>query len=247
MIKLNGNSLVIGTHNSMTYLKPKKWYHWFFNPIYKCQNRTIEEQLSSVIAINGIEYNIDCFDFRIRFDKDKEPYFAHGIVGFKNKDFFETLETIDKYAQEYDKHYIIRLILEDITYLSGVMSFLAFGFKCRDKEYLNEEHNFQTDCFLQLCKALEEQNLKYLHFFQGNRKGDWAQIYNFPLVGQGDSLYVNPFDLKLHQFINSCPDETAKQPKCLEKIIPKLYAKRYNPIKSNYNQPLVDVSLYDFL
>lgn len=127
------------------------------------------------------------------------------------------------------------------------MSFLAFGFKCRDKEYLNEEQNFQTDCFLQLCKALEEQNLKYLHFFQGNRKGDWAQIYNFPLVGQGDSLYVNPFDLKLHQFINSCPDETAKQPKCLEKIIPKLYAKRYNPIKSNYNQPLVDVSLYDFL
>lgn len=36
MIKLNGNTLVIGTHNSMTYLKPKKWYHWFFKPIYKC-------------------------------------------------------------------------------------------------------------------------------------------------------------------------------------------------------------------
>lgn len=247
MIKLNGKNIVIGTHNSMTYLKPKKWYHWLFKPVYKCQSKTIEEQLSSIIIINGIDYNIDCFDFRIRFDENKDPYFAHGIVGFKGKNFFETLETIGKYAQEHNKNYIIRLILEDITYLTGMMSFLVFGFKCKDKEYLDKERDFQTNCFFQLCKALDEQNLKYLHFFQGNRKGDWAQIYNFPVVEQGDLLYINPFDLNLHQFINSCPDETAKQPKRLEKIIPKLYTKRHNPTESNSNQPLEDVSIYDFL
>lgn len=54
-------------------------------------------------------------------------------------------------------------------------------------------------------------------------------------------------DIELHQFINSWPDETAEQPKRLEKIIPKLYAKCYNPDKHNCNKPLPEVSIYDFL
>ena len=34
----------IGSHNSMTYLPPKKWYMYPFKFVAKCQSSTIEEQ-----------------------------------------------------------------------------------------------------------------------------------------------------------------------------------------------------------
>lgn len=243
------NKITIGTHNSMSYLKPKKWYHWFFKPIYACQNKNIGEQLGTKITVDGVTYNIECFDFRIRFDEEAVPYFAHGIVGFKGADFDNIIKKINDYGKENGRIYFIRFILEDITYFTGIMSFLGFGLKCKNKEYLENEKERQTNLFYDLCNNIADKFSNIL-FFGGNRKGDWAQIYDFTMIEYGENNEYSEKvmnDIELHQFINSWPDETAEQPKRLEKIIPKLYAKRHNPDKHNCNKPLPEVSIYDFL
>ena len=230
-------NIVIGTHNTMSYLKPKIWYYWFFKPIYACQNNKIEEQLSSKVVINNTEYNIEAFDIRVRFNEYGNAYFAHGIVEFKGETFYTVLDKINNKAKSSNKNYYVRMFLEDITYLNGIMAWLVFGKKRKDKEYLNQEKEFQTDCFIRLCEDIVSKNYSNIVFFGGIRKGDGIKVYNF-----------NNNEPILHQLINSYPDETAVKPKRLEKIIPKLYAKRHNPMNGrNTNLPLSDISIYDFI
>lgn len=40
----------------------------------RCQSKTIEEQY--------FDYNVRCFDLRVRFDKDHNPVLAHGIIEY---------------------------------------------------------------------------------------------------------------------------------------------------------------------
>lgn len=63
----------LGTHNSMTYLKPKKWWMYPFRFMAKCQSLTIEEQY---------EYGIRHFDLRVTFDKHGSIEFKHGLVSY---------------------------------------------------------------------------------------------------------------------------------------------------------------------
>lgn len=64
----------LGTHNSMTYLKPKHWWMRLFNFISKCQNMTLEEQY---------DFGVRSFDLRISYDKNGIPVFKHGIMKYK--------------------------------------------------------------------------------------------------------------------------------------------------------------------
>ena len=65
----------LGTHNSMTYLKPKKWYLYPFKFIAQCQSKTIQEQYE--------DYNVRLFDIRIRYNRDGDPEFRHGAIAYK--------------------------------------------------------------------------------------------------------------------------------------------------------------------
>lgn len=78
----------IGTHNSMTYLKPAKWWGWFGRFIVKCQSLTIQEQLDAGVRI---------FDLRIRMNSDHKWVFAHGLIEFKGPDIYDVLTTINSY------------------------------------------------------------------------------------------------------------------------------------------------------
>ena len=146
---------IIGTHNSMTYLPPEHWYGWFMIPFARCQRKTIEQQWD-----NGAR----CFDLRIRFTKQGEPYFAHGLYECTHKaNPAHVLEDLYKLMIRDNEQAFVRLILED-----------------------PDKQNHNVYYFEQLCRTWETHQArqsvttnKVLRFFGGNRKGDWAQIVDF--------------------------------------------------------------------
>ena len=146
---------IIGTHNSMTYLPPEHWYGWFMIPFARCQRKTIEQQWD-----NGAR----CFDLRIRFTKQGEPYFAHGLYECTHKaNPAHVLEDLYKLMLRDNEQAFVRLILED-----------------------PDKQNHNVYYFEQLCRTWETHQArqsvttnKVLRFFGGNRKGDWAQIVDF--------------------------------------------------------------------
>lgn len=81
--------MVIGSHNSWTYLKVRKWWMWPLKFTAQCQSKTIQEQYS--------KYNVRCFDLRIRFDKNDKLVIAHGIIeyDYSEEDLFKDLTYIN--------------------------------------------------------------------------------------------------------------------------------------------------------
>lgn len=77
---------MIGSHNSMSYLKPRRWYLRPFGFMARCQSKSLKEQYE--------KYGVRLFDIRISFDKDGTPYFAHGVMQYEG-DVFEYLEFLN--------------------------------------------------------------------------------------------------------------------------------------------------------
>lgn len=95
--------MIIGTHNSMTYLRPKQWWGYLFIPFWRCQNKTIREQWDA---------GVRCFDLRITFDEFGIPMFAHGIVKLKGG-VCSLINDILAMAREHNTEVYIRLVCED--------------------------------------------------------------------------------------------------------------------------------------
>lgn len=106
----------IGSHNSMSYLPPKKWYLWPFKLMAKCQSKSLEEQYE--------KYGIRVFDFRISYSNTGEPCFRHGLMQYKgNVEYY--LDFLNKKGDAE-----VRIILEEY----------------RDDKTLNQEVFFKRDC-----------------------------------------------------------------------------------------------------
>lgn len=137
---------IIGTHNSMTYLRPQKWYGWFIIPFARCQRKTIEEQWHD---------GARCFDLRIRFTKQGEPYFAHGLYECTHEvKPIDVLVQLDRLILRYNQPAFVRLILED-----------------------PDKQNHNVFYFKQFCQEWSKNKL--IRLFGGNRKGDWKKLYTF--------------------------------------------------------------------
>lgn len=88
--------MILGSHNSITYLPPKRWK--IFNFMAKCQESSIQEQYE--------QYNVRLFDIRIHFNK-LEPEIKHGLITYDG-----SLQDILEYLNSrHDKVYV-RVILE---------------------------------------------------------------------------------------------------------------------------------------
>lgn len=95
----------LGTHNSMTYLKPKKWYLYPLQFIARCQSKTIKEQYE--------KYGIRYFDLRIRFDKKGNPEFAHGMMSYKgNVD--DILEYLNSHNEKVQVRFSLEILKENL-------------------------------------------------------------------------------------------------------------------------------------
>lgn len=194
---------IIGTHNSMTFLRPAHWYGWFMIPFARCQRKTIEEQW-----YDGAR----CFDLRIRFTKQGEPYFAHGLYECTHEvKPIDVLVQLDKLILRHGQRALVRLILED-----------------------PDKQNHNVVYFKAFCQAWETHQAfhtvnKWIHFFGGNRKGDWAQIVEFD------------YKPNLTQYVGSMMEDA----RWYEKIMPFAYAWRRN--KKNKQNPQGDIAIYDFI
>lgn len=135
----------IGTHNTMSYLSPKQWWMKPFHFVAKCQNLTLEEQ-----------YNLGCrmFDMRVKFNKEGEPHFRHGMMAFKG-DVYETLKLLNDKSNDADFIYV-RFILE------------------------SKIDSFQKEHFIEFCKNIE-RDYPNIGLFCGRDKYTWEQLYKFKL------------------------------------------------------------------
>lgn len=197
---------IIGTHNSMTFLRPAHWYGWFMIPFARCQRKTIEEQWHD---------GARCFDLRIRFTKQGEPYFAHGLYECTHKvKFLDVLTQLDKLILRDGQRAFVRLILED-----------------------PDKQNHNVVYFKAFCQAWETHQAfhtvnKWIHFFGGNRKGDWKKLYVF----KGDV----PDSLN-NQWVSSMMDDA----RWYERFLPFAYAWRCN--KRNKEIVKQKFNLFDFI
>lgn len=65
--------MIVGSHNSWSYLPSKKWWMAPFKFIAKCQDLNIIEQY---------EIRVRCFDLRVRFNKKGEFILGHGFMQY---------------------------------------------------------------------------------------------------------------------------------------------------------------------
>ena len=66
--------MVIGSHNSWSFLKPKYFLLRFLSFTCKCQSKPIYEQYEY--------YNVRAFDLRLRFDKYGQMIICHNLFDY---------------------------------------------------------------------------------------------------------------------------------------------------------------------
>lgn len=88
----------LASHNSMSYLPPRKWWMYPFRFMARCQSKSIEEQYE--------KYGIRMFDLRISFRK-LLPEFRHGAIAYKG----DVCKVLDYLNSKRDCK--VRLILEE--------------------------------------------------------------------------------------------------------------------------------------
>lgn len=67
--------MILGSHNTMTYLPPKHWWLRPFNFMAKCQEVDIVQQYE--------RYGARLFDLRIGYDKYGSRSFCHGLITYQ--------------------------------------------------------------------------------------------------------------------------------------------------------------------
>ena len=81
--------MILGSHNSWSYLPPRKWWMRPIAFTAKCQRVDIRTQYE--------KYGVRCFDLRVRFNKYGLGIVAHGIVEycFTASKIYEDLAWLD--------------------------------------------------------------------------------------------------------------------------------------------------------
>lgn len=92
---------MLGSHNTMTYLPPRFLIFKPFSFLWRCQDKSLFEQIEK-----GVKY----LDIRVRYDRKNKVYrFAHGIVDLKHSGF-NSIRSLCNYLTADDVNY--RIILE---------------------------------------------------------------------------------------------------------------------------------------
>ena len=139
----------IGTHNSLTYLTPKKWWQKLIKFTAKCQAVNYEEQYRLGARV---------FDVRLWYDDNLKMEVRHGRIAYKigYTVFFNMLDFLEEKGDCY-----VRILCEEDSFAKN------------DPIVIDKEK-----CFIEDCRYIESMydNIK---FCGGNRKYDWKVLYNF--------------------------------------------------------------------
>lgn len=150
MTTKKGEFIFFGSHNTMTYLRPKHGWMFLGLPIARCQKKDYKEQWKAGARV---------FDLRVYYDTDTRAWgFAHGLMDFKVEECVEdVVEWLAHRALTAQEPAYIRIILEKWTCEAQCHYFAKW---CESIEKL---YNY----------------IPYVAFIGGNRKGDWKKLYTF--------------------------------------------------------------------
>lgn len=227
-------SYILCSHNTFSYLKPRKWYHYFTIPFARCQSKDIFQQYKE---------DIRCFDIRVRFTKNGKIKFCHGLFEGKLK------LPVEKIYDYFDDN----IYLDSYDYKSiDFINWLVKIFPLTEKIYFhlvletNKEDLVQEKYFINFCKefdfVIKKYGFKNIILLGGIRKFDWKLI----------ATNIKSQELNFFQHISSYSKyKEAIKVRFYEKICPWLYAKRTNKqFKKNVNNGLYKnykILSYDFI
>ena len=157
--------MILGSHNSWSYLPSKKWWMSPFKFTAKCQDVDIYHQY--------FDYNVRCFDLRVRFNKKGELILAHGSMEYK-----------------YSKHYI----LLDLAFLNSKKDvYIRILHEVRNKKQYSE---ISKSKFIEFCDEIKNKfpNLK---FWCGRNLYNWEIDYKFDIEPSCEEKYSSVCSPKL--------------------------------------------------
>lgn len=189
--------MILGSHNSWSYLPPKHWWMKLLLFMAKCQSVDIQTQYE--------KYGVRCFDLRLLMKGPIYPVVAHGLMQYKldysefwrqmnylndKKDCYIRIlnESRTKDSYEKSKQYFIEFcsILEEI--------YPDIKFWCGKNLY-----NWKTDYIFQYSPSYEE---KYASVCPPRLLDDWipwlyAKRYNHKNITKETNK-----DILLIDFVN---------------------------------------------
>lgn len=140
----------IGSHNSLSYMPPKRWWMRPFAWMARCQRVDYARQYR--------DYGVRVFDLRVWFDKYGNFQVRHGRMQYDmtRTDVFNFLSYLN-----YERNCYVRVILEEDWYA-----------------YHNTFSGMAENYFIKFCDEIRETFI-HIKFFGGNRKCDWKVLYKF--------------------------------------------------------------------
>lgn len=143
--------MVIGTHNSMSYLRPTKLWMKLLAFTAKCQSKNVNEQFKA---------GARAFDLRVIFKEDFIKI-AHGAIEYN---WGEHLYDCDIYSLlEYLNH------KSELAVQSNKPKLIVRVVNERDENY---------EKFISFCEEIKNK-YPFLIFYGGINKKDWKVLYDF--------------------------------------------------------------------
>lgn len=140
----------IGSHNSLTYLPPKRWWMRPFAWMARCQRVDYARQY--------YDYNVSVFDLRVWFDKHGNIQVRHGRM---------------QYDISRDEIFSFLSFLND-TYSCSLRVILEEDWRAYHLPYSGMAEMY----FRKFCSYIQN-HYDHIKFFGGNRKCDWRVLYKF--------------------------------------------------------------------
>lgn len=212
--------MILGSHNSLSFAAPTKWWMKPFRFVAKCQTLNLKEQWDL-----GIRY----FDFRVRLDKDGIFKPAHGSM-FWDYSIYQALEEL---ANLTSKQYP----LSDYTFARIV---LEYNKEQEDQDKIDLE-------FKKFCNHIES-TYRNIVFVGGVRKYDWKRLYEFGALNPNNIPEPELYDL-YSSTTNIFGKRTNTWLDKIDDWFPWIYARLYNKknIKEFFKECSTKVLLLDFV
>ena len=145
--------MILGSHNTWSYLKPRKWWQKLLRFTAQCQREDLTMQY--------VRHTVRCFDLRLRFDDNGKPILVHGIVeyDYTPAEIEHDLHNLNDSAKANgDNPVFVRVILDTRT----------------KRQYTASQREF----FWNYCNTLEMMYPNLL-FWCGRNLYDWEINYTF--------------------------------------------------------------------
>lgn len=157
--------MVIGSHNSWSFLKPKKWWMKLIGFTARCQRVSFASQFYA---------GARCFDLRVRFSDVAFWSIVHGPVEYAWHNGCYWYDIHDDLRRINDCHQLVfvRVILD-----------------LRSKQGRQNKEQ-QIKWFKEICRELEDM-YPYIKFWCGRILPDWTVAYRFSCKPTCEEKYAS--------------------------------------------------------